>query len=129
MAYRINYLPEADVVELTVVGEMSFAAMRESTNDALDLLESHDCFGVLLDCRRMHPAPLPSHVSRLPELYEARGADKRLRIAVVLSGSPTGKEVSNYYKLSARKLDYVVQLFDELYDALDWLDEQVGGSK
>lgn len=126
MSYRVEYLPEAGIIELTVEGEISPSAMRDSTNEALDLVENHHCFSVLLDCRRMYPAPLPSQVQRLPEMYAARGTDRRLRIAVVLSGSEDGLEVSKYYKMTARQHDYIVQLFDELDDALDWLDDQAG---
>ena len=126
MSYRVEYLPEAGIIELVVEGEMTPSAMRDSTNEALDLVERHHCFGVLLDCRRMHPAPLPSQVQRLPEMYTARGTDHRLRIAVVRSGSEAGAEVSRYFKMSARRHDYTVQLFDEVNDALDWLDAQAG---
>ncbi|MDX1442575.1 MAG: STAS/SEC14 domain-containing protein [Gammaproteobacteria bacterium] len=129
MGYRINFLPEAGIIELAVEGELQPAGMRDSTNEALDLVESHNCFAVLVDCRRMHPAPLPSQVQKLPDLYASRGADRRLRIAVALSGSPAGKEVSKYYKMSAKKLDYIVQLFDDVEDALEWLEsERPGGS-
>lgn len=124
MAWTVNHLPEAGRVDITVSGEMSPASLREATDTALDLVEEHGCFAVLVNCIELAQAPSPSTVQKLPEYYASRNADRRLRIALVLSRVVEEQGTSSFYKMAARRHDYVVQLFDEVIDAIEWLERE-----
>lgn len=126
MAWTITHQPEANRIDIILEGEIPPEILRQVTHSALDLVAERRCLGVLVDCRKLYPAPLPSAVQRLPEIYAAREADHRMRIAVVLSGNDRGLEVSHFYKMAARRRDYTVQLFEELDEAHEWLMQEAG---
>lgn len=124
MAWTVNHLPEARRIDIVFSGEMSPTCLRKVTDKALDLVEEHGCFAVLVNCRELARSPSPSAVQKLPEYYASRNADRRLRIAVVLSRLVEGQGTSSFYKMAARRHDYVVQLFDEVIDAIEWLERE-----
>lgn len=128
MAWTVNYLSEARRIDIAISGEMSPTCLRKATDTALDLVEQHGCFAVLVNCRELAQAPSPSAVQKLPEYYASRNADRRLRIAVVLSQVIEGQGTSSFYKMAARRHDYVVQLFDEIIDAIEWLERETAVS-
>ena len=123
MSWNVEFLEPEGVIELVVNDSVSSHDVRQATDAALSLVESRQCYSVLLNCLELTQAPTPSVVQRLPEYYAARGIDTRLRIGLVNSGSPNGLEVSQFYKLVAKQKNYTVQLFESRDAALQWLQE------
>lgn len=121
MNWNVEFMEPEGIIELVVSDNVSSQEVRQATDAALSLVESRQCFSVLLNCLDLTEAPNPSVVQRLPEYYAARGIDTRLRIGLVNSGSPNGLEVSRFYKLVAKQKNYTVQLFESRDAALEWL--------
>lgn len=121
MTWTASYVPDAHRIDLVIRGDIDAAGLRDATVAGLELVAGHDAFGVLVDCSELANSPLPSAVQRLPEMYAAKEIDRRLRIAVLRSAHSKDRTTSRFYKMAAARFDYMVELFDELDDALQWL--------
>ncbi len=98
-----------------------------TADEVLDLVESTGILGILLDFERVALSPMASHVAKMPEYYASRNADTRIRVAVLLPERGDKHGLAKYYKLSASKVGYTVQLFEAREDACDWLQRETKG--
>ena len=122
MSWRM--LPESNGnwVELVVEGEVMDRELKESTDATLAQVRATACNNVLIDCREVKVPPPATAIQKLPDYYDTIGVPADIRIAMVMSGRPSGAELASFYRMSAKMKHYNVQLFENYDDAVKWLE-------
>ncbi|MDX1455107.1 MAG: hypothetical protein R3217_06615 [Gammaproteobacteria bacterium] len=122
MSWKMLSEPNGNWVELVVEGEVMDSELKASTDASLEQVKARGCSNVLIDCRDVKVPPPATAIQKLPDYYDTIGVPADIRIAMVLSGRPSGAELASYYRMSAKMKHYNVQLFETYEDAARWLE-------
>lgn len=105
-----------------VQGDLDIDLMRRLTDQYLELVAEHDVFNVLVDLSHIEGTPPPSSIQRLPEYYVSRQVDTRMTIAIVLPPRGDRLDLSRFFKLTAQRHSYKVNIFNSRQYAEEWLE-------
>lgn len=107
---------------MSVHGDLDVDLMRKLTDRLLALVAEHGVFRVLVDLSRVAGTPPPSSIQRLPEYYVSRNADTRMTLAILLPPRGDRLDLSRFFKLTAQRHSYKVQIFNSRQLAEEWLE-------
>jgi hypothetical protein len=121
MSWTVEYVPERDLVELVVTGEILDEDGRAQITETIRLLNEHQSSLVLVDCSNaVAKASLPG-LYRLPDYATELGAPWNVRAAVVMPQTRFRVETFHFFELVFRNAGYDVQLFEDRESAEAWL--------
>ena len=110
-------------IEVIVQGDLGGELLRTLTEEVIAAVATHGLLAVLIDLSLVDGTPPPSAIQRLPEYYAARDMDRRVRFAVLLPPRGDRLDLSRFYKLSAQRHSYRVNIFESRAAAVEWLQE------
>jgi hypothetical protein len=95
------------------MGEVKCIALAKENNSNLFL---SDCTQATFDVSTIA-------VLNLPEFYKDQGLSRPVRIAILSPMSKAGKELVRFYETVCLNRGWIVNVFKERQEALDWLLE------
>lgn len=108
-------------IRIAVQGDLDVDLMRRLTARLVTLVAENAVFNVLVDLTEVEGTPPASSIQRLPEYYVARNVDTRMTIAIVLPPRGDRLDLSRFFKLTAQRHSYKVNIFNSLRLAEEWL--------
>lgn len=122
MAWNVEYLVEAGVVQVTAQGLHDRTMLRELTRDAVVAGHAHRCPRFLIDHRLTRLALGAAEIFDMPKRGEDAGFGPDLRIAIVIEPDSPARADFEFYAIQCGNLGiHFLRLFFDHAQALEWL--------
>ncbi len=120
MAYQVNYIPDDDIVKVTVDGEFSFEGILNLSSQLVSELTKHKSNRVLNDQRNATLNLSTLEIYKLPRVAKAFGVANNTKVAIVHNEN---KKDYRFIESAAINSGLIVKIFAEFEDAKRWLIE------
>lgn len=122
MAWNVDYLGEAGVVQVTAQGLHDRTMLRDLTRDAVAAGHAHRCSRFLIDHRLTRLALGTAEIFDMPKRGEDAGFGPDLRIAIVIEPDSPARADFEFYAIQCGNLGiHFLRLFFDHAQALEWL--------
>ena len=123
MQYKINYLPDINIVDVKMQGRLSYQIAESFSKDAIKLARENDCFKFLINFEKTFIIFGVTNLFATGSELQQFGFKSSDKIAIVMH------EVSSYKSSVDQEKDNVnlsqLKFFnsDHIEDALNWLND------
>ncbi|MBW8310448.1 MAG: hypothetical protein K0M64_00315 [Rhizobium sp.] len=122
MAWNVEYLGDAGVVQVTAQGLHDRGMLRQLTRDAVAAGHAHRCSRFLIDHRLTRLALGTTEIFDMPKRGEDAGFGPDLRIAIVIEPDAPTRADFEFYAIQCGNLGiHFLRLFFDRAQALEWL--------
>lgn len=120
MAYQVTYIPEDDIVQVTVDGEFNFEAVLNLSSNLVRELAENGSHRVLNDQRKARLKLSTLEIFKLPRVAKAFGLANNTKVAIVFHEN---KKDYRFIESAALNHGYFVKIFSDIDEAKNWLIE------
>lgn len=124
MPYTMEYLVEEGITLITNIGVLTYEDFMKQAREALDISRLKKCNMILVDCTSMITQAQVTEMFDTSAFYEAIGAPRENKIALV--APPTGtktEEDLRFYETVCINRGWRVKMFADKESAIKWLRE------
>jgi hypothetical protein len=121
MKWKLTYNRTLSIIELEFRGRNTGQDLRESTSKAIALSKEQGNSRFFVDATKIELAATAFDLYDLPAQYEAEGADRRGRVALVLPKLPKEKKDAEFYETVCNNRGWNVKSFPKPDAAIKWL--------
>jgi hypothetical protein len=121
MKWKLEYNETLEIIELAYRGRNTGQDLRESTSKAVALGKEQGISRFLVDATEIELSAPTFDLYDLPAQYEAEGADRRGRLALVLPKLPKEKKDAEFYETVCNNRGWNVRSFPKPDEAIRWL--------
>ena len=122
MPWSYDYNSKQQIVEVVYEGQVTANDLHESTTKFIGMEEEKGRNRFLVDATKMKIATSLMAIYDLPtKQYIEEKADRQGRVAVLLPEDPSAKEAAEFYETVCRNRGWMVRVFSERQDAIDYL--------
>ena len=122
MAWEVQHLAEADVVQVTAEGLHDRTSLRDLTRDAVAAGHLHHCARFLIDHRGTRLALGAAEIFDMPKRGEDAGFGPDLRIAILIDADGPTRGDFEFYAVQCGNLGiHFMRLFFDRDQAMEWL--------
>jgi hypothetical protein len=126
-SYEIN--ATLQIVEVLYEGDISERELRESNSELIGLQQDKGLNRFLVDATEVKLASSLMVFYDLPtKQYIEEQADRLSRVAILPPTDPDAREAARFYETVCRNRGWLVQVFSERQEAVDWMTGP-GGSE
>ena len=129
MSWKIDYLPEHQVVRVTTSGRMTLELLKQMASDGLAEAAKHGASRFLVDHRAMTPDLETMDIYDLPRINLELGLQRAHRVAIVMSAATEKKADFKFYEDRAYNVGLAHRLFTDPETALAWLTGEDSASR
>ena len=122
LPWTYEHNPTHQIIEVVYEGDITASDLRESTSELIALGKEKginrflvNSTGIKLDANLVDLYDLPTRQ------YLKEKADRQGRIAVILPTSARAREAVKFFETVCMNRGWLVQVFSERQEALDWL--------
>ncbi|KFL36103.1 hypothetical protein [Arenimonas donghaensis] len=122
MTWKVQYLADEDVVQVTAQGLHDRAMLRELTRDAVAAGHRHGTPRFLIDHRLTRLALGTAEIFDMPKRGEDAGFGNQLRIAILIDADGPARADFEFYAVQCGNLGiHFMRLFFDRDQAMEWL--------
>jgi hypothetical protein len=121
MAWKLSYSAKSKLILLRYSGRIPLEEYDISAERAHRLAAAHDCARALVDVRHIEQVLQPIEISRFPLIFRCIGVPTFHKIAILVSKGKADSGSFHYYETVCQNHGYVVQLFQAVAPAKQWL--------
>ena len=122
MSWTYKHNSTLQIVEVDCSGRITASDLRELTSELIALQKVEGPKKFLVDSSAMQLAATIMDVYDLPaKQYQEEGADRRGRLALILSTSPKEREAGQFYEAVCQNWGWSVRAFQQRAEAIEWL--------
>ena len=121
MAWDVKYVPDTDTIELKHTGSLSSQDTKEQAQVVLCLMMETQAARFLLDYSETLSSVPTEDARALPEYCERLGAQRHIRVALVVPASRFNIASYQLFAWAARERGFSVELFPNRESAREWL--------
>jgi len=122
MAWKLQYLADEDVVQVTAEGLHDRKMLRDLTRDAVVAGHQHGCARFLIDHRLTRLALGAAEIFDMPRRGEDAGFGNDLRIAILIEPDGPTRTDFEFYAVQCGNLGiHFMRLFFDRGQAMEWL--------
>lgn len=121
MASNVKYNSNSGILEIVHTGRLTIEGIEESTSDGLNLHKKLDANAVLIDASKLESVENFIDLYDLPKQYDEAGANRNLRIALVMPKTREAIEAMQFYDNVCNNRGWVTTPFDTRDEATEWL--------
>jgi hypothetical protein len=127
MAWTLDYDPESGIIVTTYRGTSTVGDLRDASSAAIALGKTHESWRFLTDASEgSFDVALIALLNLPAKQYQAEGADRGSRVALLLPKSAKDRDLARFYETVCLNRGWLVQSFDDRDEARRWLLEDAG---
>lgn len=130
MPFTYEHNRTLQIVEVWYSGKVTARDLQEATSQLI-ALEKEPCVNrFLVDAEAAEFSASLADLFNLPtKQYIEEGAERSGRVACLLPTSPKEKQAMEFYETVCRNRGWMVQVFAQRQDAIDWLTGSASANK
>ena len=121
MTWTVEYVPDHDMVQVTVIGAATGDDLSAAGLEAIRLAKAHNTTSVLIDDMKLERAFSLADIYALPKFYLANQPSVTNRVAIILPTSQPARDNMLFYETVCRNRGLNHRTFDERQEAMAWL--------
>lgn len=121
MPWKIEYMEELNIVEVTTFGEMYFEDWKRQAEDAVEISNQHQSGRYLSDVRQMDDKTSIADILRMDKLYEGLAKKDSNRLALVIDKDQKNYKSIKIYEMACSVRGWDIRSFLDRDSAIRWL--------
>ena len=121
MPFTVKYNKELSIIESELVDQVTNKDLLKHEELCIVLAKENGSTRILTDAKQATLEMSVFDLYGLPEFYGDQGLQRSVRIAVLPPISEAGKDLVDFYETVSLNRGWIVGIFEERQEALDWL--------
>ncbi|MDJ0784009.1 MAG: hypothetical protein QNJ22_18725 [Desulfosarcinaceae bacterium] len=121
MAWDIQYDEQRRIINCVYAGHVNAEDFQAGTLKTIDLAKQHGTHLIFIDDSGLQSAVSTMEIYDMPPFYDASGARRKSKWAVLLPPDGQIREDVKFYVTICQNRGWYLRAFDDRQAALDWL--------
>ena len=121
MSVAVTFNPEFGTIESVLADRVTAEDLRTHETQCLALAKENETTRFFTDASAATLTMSVFDLHDLPQLYQDRGLQRPVRIAILPPSSERGRKLVDFYETTCANRGWAVKVFTERQEALDWL--------
>ena len=123
MKYKIDYLEEKKVIEVTISGRLNFQVVEEYSKEAVKLGRKNDCYKFLINHKEITLRKEMINLHTTGDELQQFGFKNSDRVAILIGNRSSVRSFQDHGNINSSWSSIKYFFSDHVEDAFDWLKE------